>query len=170
MASDSVDEPSSLLILGEGDDDDNDHGESDLGVDAVMDVDDQDIAEEITETEAAQRLGRKRPRRSLPAPSPELGSGRVDQIQPEAEPEPLAKRRRTKKVPDSPAAQQQPGHYREQAEAHDHRQAQANQSCLVALLGREFVRENCYENQIIDTEYDFQYDQCEQADPNIWVE
>lgn len=107
-ASDSVDEPSSLVILGHGDDSVDGHGDSNLEIETVPDEDDQDVAEEITENEAARRLGRKRPRRSLPAPSPELDSGLVDQTQPEAEPEPVVKRRRTKKVAESPAAQQQP--------------------------------------------------------------
>jgi hypothetical protein len=57
-------------------------------------------AEEIGETEAAQRLGRKRPRRSLPAPSPELGSGLTGEL-------PALKRRR-RREPASPAPQQQP--------------------------------------------------------------
>ena len=84
------------------------HGDSNLEIETVPDEDDQGVAEEIAENEAARRLGRKRPRRSLPAPSPELDSGLVDQTQPEAEPEPVVKRRRTKKVAESPAAQQQP--------------------------------------------------------------
>ncbi|AEO53600.1 hypothetical protein MYCTH_2295152 [Thermothelomyces thermophilus ATCC 42464] len=57
-------------------------------------------AQEIGDREAAQLLGRKRPRRSLPAPSPELGSGA-------AEESPLPKRRRRREA-DSPAQQQQP--------------------------------------------------------------
>ncbi|KAL2158058.1 hypothetical protein VTH06DRAFT_4868 [Thermothelomyces fergusii] len=56
-------------------------------------------AQEIDDTEAAQQLGRKRPRRSLPAPSPELGSGAVEES-------PLPKRRRRREA-DSPAQQQQ---------------------------------------------------------------
>ena len=59
-------------------------------------------AEEISDNEAAQRLAtKKRPRRSLPAPSPELHS------EPPSQHEPAAKRRRKKDVA-SPAPQQQP--------------------------------------------------------------
>ncbi|KAL2180476.1 uncharacterized protein P884DRAFT_289867 [Thermothelomyces heterothallicus CBS 202.75] len=57
-------------------------------------------AQEIGDREAAQLLGRKRSRRSPPAPSPELGSGA-------AEESPLPKRRRRREA-DSPAQQQQP--------------------------------------------------------------
>ncbi|KAF7549669.1 hypothetical protein G7Z17_g6240 [Cylindrodendrum hubeiense] len=60
-------------------------------------------AEEIDETEAAKTLGRKRPRRSLPPQSPELGSGVFE----EAEEEPVPKRRRGR-VANSPATQKQP--------------------------------------------------------------
>ena len=60
----------------------------------------QEEAQEVGETEAAQRLGRKRPRRSLPAPSPELGAGA-------AEESPAPKRRRRRDAA-SPAQQQQP--------------------------------------------------------------
>jgi hypothetical protein len=60
----------------------------------------QDEAQEVGEKEAAQRLGRKRPRRSLPAPSPELSSGLVEES-------PALKRRR-RREPASPAQQQQP--------------------------------------------------------------
>ncbi|KAH6853875.1 hypothetical protein B0I37DRAFT_440966 [Chaetomium sp. MPI-CAGE-AT-0009] len=60
----------------------------------------EDEAQEVGEKEAAQQLGRKRPRRSLPAPSPELGSGAVEDS-------PAPKRRR-RKAAASPAQQQQP--------------------------------------------------------------
>ncbi|KAH6619235.1 hypothetical protein B0J18DRAFT_481611 [Chaetomium sp. MPI-SDFR-AT-0129] len=60
----------------------------------------QEEAEEVGEKEAAQRLGRKRPRRSLPAPSPELGDGATEDS-------PVPKRRRRREVA-SPAQQQQP--------------------------------------------------------------
>ncbi|KAK3329593.1 hypothetical protein B0H66DRAFT_526976 [Apodospora peruviana] len=74
---------------------------------------DEEPAEEIDEQEAARRLGRKRPRRSIPTASPDLGSGLMDGMEPEheePEPEPIAKRRRTTKklIPVSPAVQQQP--------------------------------------------------------------
>lgn len=59
-----------------------------------------DEAEEVGEEEAAQRLGRKRPRRSMPALSPELSSGLVEES-------PAVKRRRGRE-PASPAQQQQP--------------------------------------------------------------
>lgn len=61
---------------------------------------DEQVAEEVGEAEAAKTLGRKRPRRSLPAPSPELGSG-------VAEESPAPKRRRRREAA-SPAQQQQP--------------------------------------------------------------
>lgn len=61
-------------------------------------------AEEIHEIEAAQRLGRKRPRRSLIAP----GSPDQEKQQPEGEEEPAAKRRRNEGPPQSPASQQRP--------------------------------------------------------------
>ena len=57
-------------------------------------------AQEVGETEAARRLGRKRPRRSLPAPSPELGAGELEESPP-------PKRRRRREAA-SPAQQQQP--------------------------------------------------------------
>ncbi|CAM1504597.1 Fc.00g021880.m01.CDS01 [Cosmosporella sp. VM-42] len=57
-------------------------------------------AEEIDEVEAAKTLGRKRPRRSLQAGSPELGSAGVE------EEEPAPKRRRGRPTR-SPAAQRQ---------------------------------------------------------------
>ncbi|KAK1767156.1 hypothetical protein QBC33DRAFT_539387 [Phialemonium atrogriseum] len=60
----------------------------------------QEEAEEIDEREAARRLGRKRPRRSMPEPSPESDP------QP-AEEERAAKKRR-RKAPESPAVQRQP--------------------------------------------------------------
>lgn len=56
-------------------------------------------AEEIDEQEVARRLGRKRPRRSIPEPSPELASQVIE--------EPAAKKRR-RKAPESPVAQRQP--------------------------------------------------------------
>ncbi|KAK3694588.1 hypothetical protein B0T22DRAFT_452860 [Podospora appendiculata] len=62
-------------------------------------------AQEISAKEAAQRIGRKRPRRSLSAGSPELDSMREVE---ETQPEPVAKRRRRKEPPASPAQQQQP--------------------------------------------------------------
>jgi hypothetical protein len=61
-------------------------------------------AEEIHETEAVRRLGRKRPRRSVAAPeSPEQEVQR-----PQEEEEPATKRRRKKAPPQSPASQQGP--------------------------------------------------------------
>ncbi|KAJ4297250.1 hypothetical protein N0V88_004168 [Collariella sp. IMI 366227] len=57
-------------------------------------------AEEVGEKEAAQHLGRKRSRRSLPAPSPELGSSVINES-------PAPKRRRRREAA-SPAKQQQP--------------------------------------------------------------
>lgn len=66
-----------------------------------------DEAREIDDREAARRLGRKRPRRSIPAPSPELASEDAAE-----EPEPIAKRPRReappKKKKKSPAKQRQP--------------------------------------------------------------
>ncbi|KAK4132419.1 hypothetical protein BT67DRAFT_385630 [Trichocladium antarcticum] len=59
-----------------------------------------DEAQEVGETEAARRLGRKRPRRSPRGPSPELSSGLVEES-------PAVKRRR-RREPASPAQQQQP--------------------------------------------------------------
>lgn len=59
-------------------------------------------AEEIGEKEAAARLGRKRPRRSLHEPSPELGSQPNNE-----EPTPVPKSRRRQAKP-SPARQKQP--------------------------------------------------------------
>ncbi|KAG7292951.1 hypothetical protein NEMBOFW57_002996 [Staphylotrichum longicolle] len=64
------------------------------------DEEEEQVAEEVGEAEAAKMLGRKRPRRSLPAPSPELGSG-------VAEESPAPKRRRRREAA-SPAQQQQP--------------------------------------------------------------
>ncbi|KAL2141472.1 hypothetical protein VTI28DRAFT_2346 [Corynascus sepedonium] len=67
----------------------------------VQEVEEQEEeeAQEVGEEEVAQRLGRKRPRRSLPAPSPELDSGTTEQS--------LPKRRRRREAA-SPAQQQQP--------------------------------------------------------------
>lgn len=67
-----------------------------------------DEAREINDREAAHRLGRKRPRRSIPAPSPELASEEASE---EPEPEPVAKRPRKEAPPKkkkSPAEQRQP--------------------------------------------------------------
>ncbi|KAB5549682.1 hypothetical protein GE09DRAFT_1127340 [Coniochaeta sp. 2T2.1] len=61
----------------------------------------EEEADEISATEAAQRLGRKRPRRSLQAPAEEEHSQQDE----DQEEEPAAKRRR-KKPPQSPAKQQ----------------------------------------------------------------
>ncbi|KAK4128689.1 hypothetical protein N657DRAFT_639178 [Parathielavia appendiculata] len=78
----------------------------DVGVEQAAEQEEpeeEERAEEIEEEgeeEAAQRLGRKRPRRSQPAPSPELGSGATEES-------PAPKRRRRRKVI-SPAQQQQP--------------------------------------------------------------
>ncbi|KAK3309978.1 uncharacterized protein B0T15DRAFT_19964 [Chaetomium strumarium] len=60
----------------------------------------EEEAQEVGEEETAQRLGRKRPRRSLRAPSPELGSSLTGGS-------PASKRRR-RGEPASPAQQQQP--------------------------------------------------------------
>ncbi|KAL2023236.1 hypothetical protein VTK56DRAFT_3359 [Thermocarpiscus australiensis] len=57
-------------------------------------------ADEVGEKEAAQRLGRSNRRRSLPAPSPELSSGLME--------ESSVPRRRRRREPVSPAQQQQP--------------------------------------------------------------
>lgn len=81
-------------------------------------------AEEIDATEAARTLGRKRPRRSIRASSPELGSEAVEAEQgnaesepepepdlepePEPEPEPRARQRRARPRAASPAVQNQP--------------------------------------------------------------
>jgi hypothetical protein len=59
-------------------------------------------AEEIDETEAARRLGRKRPRRSIDAPA------EAEQSELRAEVEEPAAKRRKRKPPQSPAAQQPP--------------------------------------------------------------
>ncbi|KAH6650625.1 hypothetical protein F5144DRAFT_477899 [Chaetomium tenue] len=71
-------------------------------VDEVQTVAEQEVeeAQEVGEEEAAQRLGRKRPRRSPRAPSPELGSGVAENL-------PAPKRRRGRPGA-SPAQQQQP--------------------------------------------------------------
>ncbi|KAH6991239.1 hypothetical protein BKA56DRAFT_227565 [Ilyonectria sp. MPI-CAGE-AT-0026] len=61
-------------------------------------------AEEINEAEAAKALGRKRPRRSMPSQSPELGSGVFEEADEE---QPAPKRLRGRK-PKSPATQKQP--------------------------------------------------------------
>lgn len=66
-----------------------------------------DEAREVDDREAALRLGRKRPRRSIPAPSPELASQDASE-----EPEPVVKRPRKEvsqlKKQKSPAKQRQP--------------------------------------------------------------
>ncbi|KPM43034.1 hypothetical protein AK830_g3560 [Neonectria ditissima] len=62
------------------------------------------VAEEIDETEAAKTIGRKRPRRSLQAQSPELGSSVIGEVE-EEEPAPKRRRGRTSK---SLATQKQP--------------------------------------------------------------
>lgn len=63
-------------------------------------------AEEISAVEAAKTLGRKRPRRSLPSRSPELGSESQEEEQEEDE-QPTAKRQRGRPAK-SPATQRQP--------------------------------------------------------------
>jgi hypothetical protein len=66
--------------------------------------DEVEEAQEIDETEAAQRLGRKRGRRSVAASA----SLEPEEVEPQEEEEPAAKRRRRKAPPQSPAAQQRP--------------------------------------------------------------
>jgi len=71
----------------------------------------QEEAQPIEDAEAAKRIGKKRPRRSLATPgSPDLSSGAVrgeEEAQAE-EPQPAAKRRRRREQAASPAQQQQP--------------------------------------------------------------
>lgn len=67
-------------------------------------------AEQIEETEAARRLGRKRPRRSIQAPT------EADETEQQEEEQPAAKRRR-RKPPQSPAIQQPPKTRKEKQQA-----------------------------------------------------
>ncbi|KAL6354439.1 hypothetical protein LRP88_11773 [Fusarium phalaenopsidis] len=64
------------------------------------------VAEEIDEVEAAKTIGRKRPRRSLPSPSPEVEPSEV--VEEEAEEEEPAPKRRCGRPSRSPATQKQP--------------------------------------------------------------
>ncbi|KAH6884522.1 hypothetical protein B0T10DRAFT_131530 [Thelonectria olida] len=66
------------------------------------------VAEEINEVEAAKTLGRKRPRRSPRRHSPELGSGGHEEVEEVNEEEPAPKRRRGRQAIKSPAKQKQP--------------------------------------------------------------
>jgi len=59
----------------------------------------------------------------------------------------------------------QPGDARQQAQAHHQRQAQADDARAVALLRRQFVRQDRDEYQVVDAQDDFQDDEREQAQP-----
>lgn len=116
--SDSVDEGPSPLRAAAESPVLSDHGDVTTEAEAPKGEQGEDLAEEVTEKEAAQRLGRKRPRRSLPSHSPDLGSAPRDQVRPETEPQPepepepevqpRAKRHRTDRPAASPAIQKQP--------------------------------------------------------------
>ncbi|KAM7195082.1 hypothetical protein V8F20_007632 [Naviculisporaceae sp. PSN 640] len=111
--SDDLDEGPSPVRVPEESPDLSDQREGNTEVEPAREEEQQeDIAEEIPVKEAAKSLGRKRPRRSLPSHSPDLGAAPVDRVSPEPEPEPepqpRAKRRRTEKAAASPATQKQP--------------------------------------------------------------
>ncbi|KAK0668300.1 hypothetical protein QBC41DRAFT_322069 [Cercophora samala] len=75
----------------------------------AVDGPEEEDAEEINVQEAAKRIGRKRPtRRTIPAPSPELGSDSAHQPPAPVPESPALKKRRRKEVVASPAQQQQP--------------------------------------------------------------
>ena len=53
----------------------------------------------------------------------------------------------------------------QQAQAHDQGQRQADDSGTVALLRRQFVGEDGDKHQVINTQYQFQHNQGQQAEP-----
>ncbi|MNI09135.1 hypothetical protein D3C73_621890 [compost metagenome] len=59
----------------------------------------------------------------------------------------------------------QPGNTRQQAQAHDQGQGQADEACTVALLGWQLVGEDGDKHQVVDAEHQLQHDQCQQAQP-----
>ncbi len=54
-----------------------------------------------------------------------------------------------------------PRNHGQQAQAHDHRQGQADQPGLVSLVRRHFFGQDGNEDEVVDTENDFQYHQRE---------
>ncbi|KPY95609.1 Uncharacterized protein ALO94_05560 [Pseudomonas syringae pv. spinaceae] len=58
-----------------------------------------------------------------------------------------------------------PGDARQQAEAHDQCQRQANDPCFITLLRGQLVRQDGDENQVVDTQHQLQHDEGQQAKP-----
>ncbi|MCY1442646.1 hypothetical protein D9M71_590230 [compost metagenome] len=63
----------------------------------------------------------------------------------------------------------QPGDAGQQAQAHDQRQRQAEQPRAVTLMGRQLVRQDGDEHQVVDAQDDFQDDQGQEAQPGSGV-
>ena len=59
-----------------------------------------------------------------------------------------------------------PGDHRQQPQAHHQRQRQADQSRFIALLRRQFVRQDGNKHQVVDTEHNLQNDKRQQASPD----
>ncbi|MNO88773.1 hypothetical protein D3C76_802380 [compost metagenome] len=59
----------------------------------------------------------------------------------------------------------QPGNTRQQAQAHQQRQGQADDTRAIALFRRQFVRQNRNEHQVVDTQHQLQHNQRQQAQP-----
>ncbi|MCY1499837.1 hypothetical protein D9M68_338650 [compost metagenome] len=58
-----------------------------------------------------------------------------------------------------------PGDARQQAQAHNHCQRQADQARAVALRRRQLVRQDGDEHQVVDAQHNFKHDQRRQAEP-----